>query len=55
MSAEQLVFMVFGLILGGLLLPLSSGKRAALWVALIIASAMAAAAGTMVYVTGLLG
>ena len=55
MSAEQFVLVVFGLIIGGLLLPLSPGKRAALWVALIIATVMSAAAGTMVYVTGLFG
>ena len=53
MTAEQVVLLVFALIIGGLLLPLSSGKRAALWVALIIASVMTAAAGAMLYVTSL--
>lgn len=53
MTNEQMVLLTFSLLIGGLMLPLSSGKRATLWVALIIASVMTLAAGSMLYVRGL--
>lgn len=53
MTVTDAVILLFAVIIGGLLLPLSSGKKTVLWVALIIASVLTFVSGSMLYVRGL--
>jgi hypothetical protein len=53
MTTAQLVIAVFALLIGGLLLPLSSGIRTALFLALIAIGVMTFLGGGMQYVMSL--
>ena len=53
MTVTNAIIALFVLIIGGLLLPLSSGKKTGLWVALIIVSVLTFVSGSMMYVRGL--
>ena len=53
MTAGQLVIAVFALLIGGLLLPLSSGVRSALFLALIALTVLTFIGGGMHYVASL--
>ena len=53
MTKSQLVIAAFVLLIGGLLLPVSSGIRSALFLALVALSVLTFLGGGMMYVTNL--
>ena len=53
MTTTQFLIAVFALLIGGLLLPMSSGVRAALFLALIALAVMTFLGGGMQYIAGL--
>jgi hypothetical protein len=53
MTTTQFVIAVFALVIGGLMLPLPSGVRTALFMALIVLGVMTFIGGGMQYVLGL--
>jgi hypothetical protein len=54
MTVAQLIIAAFALLLGGLLLPLPSGARTALFLALIVLGVLTFIGGGMQYLIGLM-
>jgi hypothetical protein len=55
MTVTQLLIVVFAVLIGGLLLPLPSGARSALFLALIVLGVLTFVGGGMQYIIGLFG